>query len=106
MQCTQTQFMGKKVELEYRFNSDGLSDMSTVKGDIYIETNIGEYNLPFVVSVLNVAGKFHRLVPYETCFILQILQGQILSRHISFLLQENLKISTWNRTRDVLQHVI
>ena len=53
MQCTQTQFMGKKVELEYRFNSDGLSDMSTVKGDIYIETNIGEYNLPFVVSVLN-----------------------------------------------------
>lgn len=53
MRCNQVQFFGKRIEIEYTFDSKGLSNKQTVKGNIYIETNIGEYNLPFVVTVLN-----------------------------------------------------
>jgi len=53
MKCEQVQFSGKKIEIAYSFDSKGLIDKQTIKGDIYIETNIGEYNLPFVVTVLN-----------------------------------------------------
>lgn len=53
MKCSEVQFSGKKVEISYTFNAKGLDDKETVKGDIYIESNVGEYNLPFVVTVLN-----------------------------------------------------
>lgn len=52
MSCRNVQFAGKNVEIEYVFNARGLDYQTTIKGDIFIETNIGEYNLPFVVTVL------------------------------------------------------
>ena len=55
MTCSKVRFSGKKVEISYTFDAKGLVDKETVKGDIYIESNLGEYNLPFVVTVLNEA---------------------------------------------------
>lgn len=53
MKCLEARFCGRRIEVEYEFNSRGLAPKETIKGDLYVESNVGEYNLPFVVTVVS-----------------------------------------------------
>lgn len=53
MECFTPVFDGRKITIRYEFNSAGLKEGDVLKGDFYIVSDHGEYNLSFVVSVLN-----------------------------------------------------
>lgn len=51
MECLTKDFVGYKEEIYYCFHGENLLEGDTVKGEIYIISNQGEYYLPFVVNV-------------------------------------------------------
>lgn len=53
MDCLTLKFEGEEGRIRYEFHSEGLSEGDIQKGDFIIVCNQGEYNLSFVVSVLN-----------------------------------------------------
>ncbi|MCR5468581.1 MAG: DUF5717 family protein, partial [Lachnospiraceae bacterium] len=53
MECLTPVFDGRKITIRYEFNSSGLNEGDVLKGDFFIVSDHGEYNLSFAVSVLN-----------------------------------------------------
>ncbi|MCR5272387.1 MAG: DUF5717 family protein [Lachnospiraceae bacterium] len=53
MECLTPVFDGRKITVRYEFNSSGLNEGDVLRGDFFIVSDCGEYNLSFVVSVLN-----------------------------------------------------
>lgn len=53
MVCDDVQFHGRKVRIQYMFNTMGMEEGDTSKGEIYIESNAGELIVPYVISVQN-----------------------------------------------------
>lgn len=51
MQCVQENFRGDRVKLAYCFDAKGLEEGEQVKGYFSLVTEIGEYYLPFEVTV-------------------------------------------------------
>lgn len=51
MVCEEVQFRGKKVQVSYEFDTTGMEEGDTNKGEIYIESNAGEIIIPYVVSI-------------------------------------------------------
>ena len=51
MQCLTPQFEGEEVRIRYEFNSAGLVDGETEKGEFVIVCNQCEYSLSFVVQI-------------------------------------------------------
>lgn len=51
MTCEDVQFTGRKVKILYQFQTKGMEEGETNKGDIYIESNAGEVVVPYVVSI-------------------------------------------------------
>jgi len=51
MVCEDVQFFGRKVQVLYEFDTTGMEEGDTNKGEIYIESNAGEIIIPYVVSV-------------------------------------------------------
>ncbi|WP_026509657.1 DUF5717 family protein [Butyrivibrio sp. LC3010] len=51
MQVITANFSGYEFEVGYRFDGTGLSAGDAIKGEFYVISNQGEYQLPFVVSV-------------------------------------------------------
>lgn len=52
MRCGEKKFKGEDLKLSYVFDSTGMEEGDTVKGDFILITSIGEYSLPFEVTVL------------------------------------------------------
>ena len=52
MQCEREEFTGESVELAYTFDATGLEEGDTVCGEFYLITNIGEYTLPFEITIV------------------------------------------------------
>ncbi|MEG0963182.1 MAG: DUF5717 family protein, partial [Lachnospiraceae bacterium] len=52
MECLTPEFEGIAADVSYEFHSEGLVEGDQVKGDFYIICNEGEYDLPFVMSVI------------------------------------------------------
>lgn len=55
MVCDDVQFHGRKARIQYEFNTVGMEEGDTNKGEIYIESNAGEIIVPYVVSVQHYA---------------------------------------------------
>ncbi|MFV0464695.1 MAG: DUF5717 family protein [Lachnospiraceae bacterium] len=53
MQCSETLFEGEGVSIRFQFHSVGLVEGDIHKGDFYIVCEQGEYNLSFVVTIIN-----------------------------------------------------
>ena len=53
MRCVESEFEGEKITLSYFFDSTGLTDGDEVNGKFYLVTEIGEFSLPFYVTVKN-----------------------------------------------------
>ena len=51
MVCKATRFEGLQVKVHYEFYSDGLKEGDIHKGEIYLISNGGEYNLSFVAYI-------------------------------------------------------
>lgn len=51
MECLTPQFEGETVRIRYQFNSRGLQEGQSVKGEFVIVCNQSEHSLPFCVSV-------------------------------------------------------
>ncbi len=51
MVCEDVQFLGRRVQVLYEFDTTGMDEGDTNKGEIYIESNAGEIVIPYVVSV-------------------------------------------------------
>lgn len=51
MRCLKGQFSGRKIEIPYEFYTLGMEENDTNKGEIYIESNAGEFMIPYVVTV-------------------------------------------------------
>ena len=51
MECLTPQFEGERVQIRYQFNSRGLEEGQSVKGEFVIVCNQSEHSLPFCVSV-------------------------------------------------------
>lgn len=57
MECLTPQFKGEEVRIRYQFHSEGFVEGDIQKGDFYIISNQGEYNLSFVVSIVRLYPK-------------------------------------------------
>ncbi len=51
MECLTPEFAGLQDEIYYRIDTTGMKVSDTVKGNFYIESNQGEYYLPFSVTI-------------------------------------------------------
>ncbi len=51
MECLTPQFEGVEVKIRYQFHNDGFIEGDILKGEFYIISSQGEYNLSFVASV-------------------------------------------------------
>lgn len=51
MECLTPDLTGSSLEMRYRFCTEELQEGEVVKGNFYIISNLGEYYLPFAVSV-------------------------------------------------------
>lgn len=51
MECLTPSFAGIQDEIYYRIDASGMKPSDTIKGNFYIESNQGEYYLPFLVTV-------------------------------------------------------
>lgn len=57
MECLNSQFQGTEVTINYKFHSEGMVKGDSSKGDMHIICNEGEYDLPFVVSIVKAYPK-------------------------------------------------
>lgn len=51
MECFTYEFAGSGVEVSYCFHSEYMEEGEVTKGEFYVVSNLGEYYLPYVVSV-------------------------------------------------------
>ena len=51
MECFTYDFAGSEVEVSYCFHSEYMEEGEVTKGEFYVVSNLGEYYLPYVVSV-------------------------------------------------------
>ena len=51
MECFTYEFAGSGVEISYCFHSEYMEEGEVTKGEFYVVSNLGEYYLPYVVSV-------------------------------------------------------
>jgi hypothetical protein len=57
MECLTPQVEGEEAKIQYRFHSEGLTEGDILTGDFVLICNQGEYNLPFVVSVVRLCAE-------------------------------------------------
>ncbi|MCR4924468.1 MAG: DUF5717 family protein, partial [Lachnospiraceae bacterium] len=57
LQCADEEFLEAPFELSYVFNPKGLEVGSIIKGDIQIVSNVGEYYIPFVFTIVKNVSK-------------------------------------------------
>lgn len=53
MECQTEEFSGTNPELAYHFHTDKMEPGEVVKGEFYIVSDMGEYTIPYVVSILH-----------------------------------------------------
>ncbi len=51
MECFTYEFAGAGVEISYCFHSEYMEEGEVTKGEFYVISNLGEYYLPYVISV-------------------------------------------------------
>lgn len=51
MKCNNTEFIGEEIKFRYTFEAAGLLEGEVFKGNIYIISNGGEFNIPFFASI-------------------------------------------------------
>lgn len=51
MECSTYEFAGREVEISYLFHSEHMEEGEVTKGEFYVVSNLGEYYLPYVISV-------------------------------------------------------
>lgn len=51
MQCLTKEFTGKKEEIRYRFDSDGMEEGDVWEGNFAIISNYGEYEIPYLITM-------------------------------------------------------
>lgn len=52
MQCLTSRFSGSKEEIGYRFDAEGMTEGSQLKGEFRIISNQGEYYIPYTVTIV------------------------------------------------------
>jgi len=52
MECLDTSFEDQNVVIHYQFHSEGMTEGDILKGEFHVVMNHGEYNLPFVVTII------------------------------------------------------
>ncbi|MBQ8822756.1 MAG: hypothetical protein IJZ82_08950 [Lachnospiraceae bacterium] len=51
MECSTYEFAGSQVDISYCFHSEHMEEGEVTKGELYVVSNLGEYYLPYVISV-------------------------------------------------------
>ena len=51
MECFTYEFAGSGVDISYCFHSEYMEEGEVTKGEFYVVSNLGEYYLPYVISV-------------------------------------------------------
>ena len=51
MECFTYEFAGSEVDISYLFHSEYMEEGEVTKGEFYVVSNLGEYYLPYVISV-------------------------------------------------------
>ena len=51
MECSTYEFAGSVVEVSYCFHSEYMEEGEVTKGEFYVVSNLGEYYLPYVITV-------------------------------------------------------
>ncbi len=51
MECSTCEFAGCQVEVAYLFHSEHMEEGEVTKGEFYVISNLGEYYLPYVISI-------------------------------------------------------
>ncbi len=51
MQCLTREFIGKREEIRYRFDSEGMEEGDVWEGSFAVISNYGEYELPYLITM-------------------------------------------------------